>query len=114
MESGQHGNEASAGCIVQARERLVEDEHARTTGQHAGQRDPPLLPTAQLIDAPLAELARIETHQLSGRVGRSIIDTSRRLDVGTNRAPQQLEASMLKRQRHPANHAVDRLAVEQG
>ena len=54
------GVELGAAVGVEPGERFVEHDRARLRGEHAREHDPAHLPAAQLVDAAVAELERVE------------------------------------------------------
>lgn len=105
---------------VEARERLVEDEHTRTRCQQARDRDPSHLAAAQLIDAAAGQFRRqTDTIKVYPNDGAPLLRCQPHVEPGGGEdvlldgRPLQLQPGVLKRQRYRSNRIRGGHAVEQ-
>ncbi len=106
--SAEQPDQSFLAGLVQTGQRLVEDEHLRLAGQDAGQGHPALLPAAELVDAPVADLGRVEADRRQGGRHRGIVGGSGGSQIRRHRGPLQLQPGVLEGQTHRSHLGGDR------
>ena len=109
-QAEEHGHELGAGFVVEAGQRFVEHEQRTLAHEQPRQRDPALLTAAQIVDGARREL-RWEPDELQRIVHRTGAGPDA-VELAGDRAPQELQARVLKAETDPPHLRSNRMVLE--